>query len=274
MNSSTTTSTQAATKRGLPIAVMFALAATLSSSMARADGSPTAAEIVAAADKVRNPTQPFRVSLTLVEYRNGQPHDTTNLTVHSKLVPATHQYRNLVRYVGPPRDVGKLVLLDATRMWFYDPASKASVRISAQQRLIGQASDGDVLTVNLAHDYTARLVGEEHTLDADRQAHDAWHLDLLPATSDATYARLETWIEKGTFRPIKTRFYSDSGRLLKVAYYRRYEAHLGGDRPLETIIVDAVDPHLTTKISYSDFRAEDVKDVWFQRDYLPRFSEE
>ena len=257
----------------LLVVLTFTLAAALPPPVARADAPPSAAEIVAAADKVRNPSQPFRVSLALVEYRNGQPHDATNLTVHSKPVPTTHQYRNLVRYVGPPRDVGKLVLLDASRMWFYDPASKASVRISAQQRLIGQASDGDVLTVNLAHDYTARLVGEERTQDADKQAHDAWHLELLPATGDATYSRLETWIEKGTFRPIKSRFYSDSGRLLKLAYYRRYEAHLGGERPLEAIIVDAVDPHLVTRISYSDFRAEDVKDVWFQRDYLPRFSE-
>src|SRR5439155_21714605 len=118
------------------------------------------------------------------EYRSGQPRDTTNLTVHSKLASTTRQYRNLVRFVGPPRDVGKLVLLDASRMWFYDPASKASIRISAQQRLIGQASDGDVLTVNLAHDYAARLIGKESVQDADKQARSAWHLDLTASTSD------------------------------------------------------------------------------------------
>jgi len=254
------------------LTLLLAAAAALGSGAARADVPPSAADIVAAADEVRNPSQSFRVSLALVEYQSGHPHDATTLTVHSKVAPATHQYRNIVRYVGPPRDVGKLVLLDGSRMWFYDPASKASIRISAQQRLIGQASDGDVLTVNLAHDYQARLVGEERTQDADKQARDAWHLELLAATSDATYSRLETWIEKGTSRPIKSRFYSDSGRLLKVAYYRRYEVHLGGERPTETIIVDAVDAHLVTKISYSDFHAEDVKDAWFQREYLPRFS--
>jgi len=258
----------------LSMVILCTLAGTLSTSVASADAPPAAAAIVAAADRVRNPSQPFRVSLALVEYRSGQPRDATHLTVHSKLVPTTGQYRNIVRYVGPPRDVGKLVLLDASRMWFYDPASKASIRISAQQRLIGQASDGDVLTVNLAHDYAPRLLGEERTQDADKQAHDAWHLELAAATPDAAYARLEIWIEKGTFRPVKSRFFSDSGRLLKVAYYRRYEPHLGGDRPIEIIIVDAVDAHLVTKIGYSDFRAEEVQDVWFQRDYLPRFSEE
>jgi hypothetical protein len=29
-----------------------------------------------------------------------------------------------------------------------------------------------------------------------------------------------------------------------------------------------------TKITYSDYRAEDVQDTWFQREYLPRFAEE
>lgn len=235
--------------------------------------APSAQDIVAASDVLRNPQQPFRVSLSLVEYQSGQARDAVTLAVISKLDPVSHQYRNLVRYEAPPRDEGKLVLLDARNMWFYDPASKASVRISPQQRLVGQASDGDVLTVNLAHDYAATLVGPETIQDADRRPRGAWHLDLTPATSDAGYARLEYWIERDTYRPIKARFYSDSGRLLKTAYYRRYESQLGGMRPMETIIVDAVDSHLVTSITYSDYRAQQVKDAWFQRDYLPRFSE-
>jgi len=193
--------------------------------------------------------------------------------VHSKLDPSTHQYRSLVRYAAPARDVGKLVLLSGSSMWFYDPAAKASIRISAQQRLIGQASNGDVLTVNLAHDYKPRLLGGESIEDADHKPRDTWHLELKAATPEAAYSRLEAWIEKGSMRPVKSKFYSDSGRALKIAYYRRYEPALGAMRPLETIIIDAVDPHLLTKVTASDYREEDVQEVWFQREYLPRFSE-
>ncbi len=260
--------------RTFTIPFIVALAALGFSDAARADDAPSANDIVAAADRVRNPEQPFRLSLVLVEYRSGQAHDSISLAVHSKLEPATHQYKNLVRYSAPARDAGKLVLLSGGNMWFYDPASKASIRISAQQRLIGQAANGDVLTVNLAHDYKARLLGIENIQDADHQARNTWHLDLTAATSEAAYARLETWIEQGTLRPIKTKFYSDSGRALKLAYYRRYEPALGASRPLETIIIDAVDPHLITKVTASDYRAEDVQDAWFQREYLPRFSAE
>ena len=254
----------------------FVLAFTLlgATDTARADDTPSASDIVAAADRVRNPIDPFRVSLVLVEYQSGAAHDSVTLAVHSKIDPATHQYRNLVRYTAPERDAGKLVLLSGGNMWFYDPASKASIRISAQQRLIGQASNGDVLTVNLAHDYVSHLHGDETIQDADRQPRDTWHLELNAATSEAAYARLETWIEKGTMRPVKSKFYSDSGRPLKIAFYRHYESALGTARPLETIIIDAVDAHLVTKVTASDYRAEDVQDAWFQREYLQHFSVE
>ncbi|HET6970923.1 MAG TPA: hypothetical protein VFH92_07355, partial [Phenylobacterium sp.] len=92
----------------------------------------TATEIVAAADKVRNPGRPFRSTDTLTEYVNGQPKNQNVVVVLAKEDPATHQFRNLIRFAQPARDAGKMVLLDSHAFWFYDPASKASVRISPQ----------------------------------------------------------------------------------------------------------------------------------------------
>jgi len=243
------------------------------SSLPALSGPPDAQAIVDAADKARNPQKPFQMTMTLVDYVQGKAQDSLTLGIHAKIDSQTHQFRNLVRYLGPPRDEGKLVLLDASKMWFYDPASKTSIRISAQQRLTGQASNGDVLTVNLAHDYTAKLLGEETVKDADRQERRAWHLDLAAATSDAMYNRLECWVERDTYRPIKTKFYADSGRLLKIAYYRAFADVLGGTRPTETVIIDAVDSSLVTTVGAGGFRAAEIPDAWFQRDYLPRLEQ-
>ena len=247
----------------------FAVALVLVAS-ARAETQPAAQEIVAASDKVRNPGQPFRLTNTLVEYINGQPRDRVVLVVYSREDKQTHQFSNLVRYVEPSRDNGKMVLLNGTNMWFYDPSSKASVRISPQQRLMGQASDGDVVTANLSKDYTSKLLGAESIQDADRQARDCWHLDLAAATPEAIYSRVELWVEKGTNRPVKGKYYSDSGRLLKIAYFHKYTSALGVTPAGETIIIDAVDQNLVTTMSNTDFRAETIPDAWFQRDYLPR----
>ena len=184
-------------------------------------------EIIAGADQVRNPGQPFRATDTLTEYVAGQAEEPGQLVVYAKEDPATRQFRNLVRYVEPPRDAGKMVLLDGHNLWFYDPASKASVRISPQQRLIGQAAIGDVLTVNLAVDYAGTLLGDETITDAEQQQRICWHLDLKAATDTAIYNRVEYWVEHGSFHPIKAKFYSDSGRLLKILYYRGYAGAAG-----------------------------------------------
>jgi len=234
----------------------------------------TAEEIIAAADRVRNPGEPFRSTTTLIEYRSGKARSKTVLTVYVKEDKATGQFRNVVRYVDPPRDAGKLVLRTGNTMWFYDPGSKASVRVSAQQRLLGQAAIGDVIAVNLAKDYSGKLVGEGEIQDAERKPRLCWHLDLTAANDGATYSRIEYWVEKETSYPIRGRYYADSGRLLKVAYYGKYQSQLGGMRPTETVIIDSVDSALVTTVGFADFRLQEIPETWFQREFLPRIGAE
>ena len=231
----------------------------------------TPQDIIAGADKVRNPGQPFRATDTLTEYVSGKPRSQSVVAVYSKEDAETRQFRNLIRFIDPPRDAGKMALLDGRVLWFYDPGAKTSVRISPQQRLVGQASIADVLTVNFAVDYTGTLTGTEKIQDAARKERDCWHLDLKAATETSAYNRIEYWVEKGTYYPIKGKFYSDSGRLLKILYYRGFEEQLGHIRPTEGIVIDAVDSSLVTTIKFGDLRFQDVPEAWFQRDFLPRF---
>jgi hypothetical protein len=162
------------------------------------------------------------------------------------------------------------VLLDGRSLWFYDPAAKSSVRISPQQRLIGQASIGDVLTVTLSVDYTASLVGEETLPDAAKKPRECWHLDLKAASELSTYARVEYWVERGTYAPVKAKFYSDSGRPMKILYFRAFEPFLDGMRPSEVVILDAVDSSRVTTVKSSGHRFVDIPESWYQREHLPR----
>jgi len=244
----------------LPIAVWLGMAA--------AAEAQTAQEIVVATDKVRNPDKPFRSTLRLTEYVGGQERDHDSLVLYSK-EDGARQFRNLVQYVEPARDSGKRVLLDGHSLWFYDPNSKVSVRISAQQRLIGQAAIGDILTVNLAADYTPSIVATETIDDATRQPRTCWHLELKAGNDLATYNRVEYWVEQGTFYPIKGKFYADSGRLLKIVYFRKFAQQLGAIRPTEAIIIDAVDSSLVTTASLGEYAYQDIPEAWFQHDYLP-----
>jgi len=240
----------------------------------RAAGAPTAQEILAASDAIRNPGKPFGLTVTLVEYRDGKQTDSNTLAVYSKADPNSGQFRSLIRFVAPPRDANKLMLKSANDLWFFDPASKASIRLSPQQRLLGQAANGDVVTVNLAKDYQAQLVAEEDTQDGERQTRRCYKLALAAAASDVTYHHIEMWIAVADNHPVKARFYSESDHLLKTAYYRRYQLQLGIDRPTEMVIIDGLNPQWVTVMRYSDFAWRDISEQWLQRDYLPRFHPE
>ena len=239
-----------------------------------AAADPGAQDILAASDRIRNPEKPFALTTLLTEYRNGSETNSNTLLSYAKEEKAGGQYQTLVRFLSPARDVNKLMLRNGNDLWFYDPASKASVRVSPQQRLLGQAANGDVVTVNLAKDYRAQLAGEEDTMDGEKHNRHCYKLALAAALDSVTYNHIEMWIETGTNRPVKARFYTDSGRLLKTAFYRHYEMELGVERPTETVIIDGLDPKWVTVMRYSDYAYRDIPDTWMQRDYLSHFKPE
>ena len=59
-------------------------------------------------------------------------------------------------------------------MWIYMPTASRPIRISPLQRLMGQASNGDVARTNFATDYDAKSVTEDG---------DAFVLDLVAKRS-------------------------------------------------------------------------------------------
>ena len=264
MHSLITPAALAVARRVCVVAACLAMAAV-------AQAGADAQAILAASDEVRNPPKPFAVTVRLLEFRNAKQSDENTLTVYSKADAASGQFRTLVRFAAPQRDVDKLMLKNGNDMWFYDPSSQASIRLSPQQRLLGQASNGDVVTVNLAKDYKAELLGEEETADGERVMRRSYKLGLAAASDDVTYHRVEMWVEASSSRPIKARFYSESGHLLKTAYYRKYQPQLGRERPTEVVIIDGLDPAWVTVLRYSDYAWRDIPDAWLQRDYLPRF---
>lgn len=233
-----------------------------------------AEEILAASDAIRNPGRPFSVTVTLTEFQAGKQVDTSTLTSYSRTQQQGGQFASLIRFVLPARDAGKLMLKNGNEMWFYDPTNKASVRLSPQQRLLGQASNGDVATVNLAKDYKVTLAGDEEVQDGERRTRHAHKLALVAATPDVTYASIEMWVDAENNRPIKARFFAESSRLLKTVYYRRYQPQLGVERPTESVIIDGLNPQSVTLMRFSNYVARAIPDTWLQRDFLPHFQPE
>jgi outer membrane lipoprotein-sorting protein len=260
----------AASGEQVPVAARAAEAQSAPPSVASTARS--AQDLLAASDLVRNPANSFALTNTLTEYRNGRQTDTSTLFIYSKADPASGRYRNLIRYLAPARDLNKLILFAGEDLWFYDPSSRSSVRLSPQQRLLGQAANGDVVTVNFARDYRAEQASDDDIADGERTIRHCQRLSLSAASADANYSRIDMWVEKGTARPVKAKFYAESGKMLKTAYYRRFEMQLGQSRPTETVIIDGLDPSWVTVMRFTDWAQRDIPDAWLQRDYLAHFS--
>ncbi|MFN6998336.1 MAG: outer membrane lipoprotein-sorting protein [Aquincola tertiaricarbonis] len=239
-----------------------------------AQPAPDAQKLLAASDLIRNPAQSFVLTVGLTEYRGGKQVDGNTLAIYSRPDERGGAFRTLVRFRAPARDAGKLMLKNGADLWFHDPANKATIRISPEQRLLGQAANGDVATANFAHDYRASLVAEEEVTDGERQPRRAHRLNLAAAASGLTYHRIELWIDAASQQPIKARFFSESDRLLKTAFYRRYQPQLGQLRPTETVIIDGLDPGWVTVMRFGDYAWRDIPEAWLQRDHLPRFRAE
>ena len=255
------------------ICIALPCVAAPAASASRDGGVPAhdARALLEASDAIRNPGDSFRLDTALFEYRKGKLRNQLLLTVNAR--PDEGSYANLLRFNEPARDAGKLMLFQGRDLWFYDPASRASFRISPQQRLIGQAANGDVVNTSFSRDYSATLEAEEAVVDGDRKPRDAYKLRLIAAAADTTYAAIEYWQDRADARPIKARFFGDSGQLLKTAFYRKYSSWLGRERPTEVVIIDGVDPNWVTILRYSNFERRDIPASWMQRDFLPRYRE-
>lgn len=239
-----------------------------------AAAQPDAQQLLSASDAIRNPERSFRATVTVTEFEKGAQVNSITLLSFARMAEGGGQFATLMRFTQPPRDAGKVMLKNGADLWFYDPTTKAAVRISPQQRLIGQAANGDVVTVNFARDYQARLAGEETITDGERKTRASQKLELKPTGDGAVYAAIELWIDAASKAPIKARFFADSGRLLKTAYYRKFQRQLGADRPTETVIIDGVDTQSVTLVRLGDYAARDLPAAWYQKEFLPRFNAE
>jgi hypothetical protein len=237
-----------------------------------ASAAPTAIEIAQKTDKIRNPDRPFMAELKLSEYNDGRLRDNYSiLRIHSKRDSLNGQYRSLVKFLEPSRDKGKLMLRHGFDIWFYDPDAKNSIRISPQQRMLGQASNGDIMTTDFTIDYKVSLTGEELIQDTSRKYRNTWKLHMTRVAPEVTYHSIEYWVDKQNYRPVKGKYYAESGNLLKIAYFRKFEMYLGEYRPTEVLIIDGVDTSKVTRMEFLDFKHIDIPEPWFQRSYLPRF---
>jgi hypothetical protein len=159
------------------------------------------------------------------------------------------------------KNKGMKVLMKGDDMWVNLSSSKRALRVAPMQRLMGEASNGDVAKVSFNHDYTGTLVGEEGNL---------LKLELKARSAGATYQRVLLYADKKTFQPVKAEFFLLSGKHFKTAYYELGELTAGQSGILKIRIEDKLNPKLYTVMENLNYRRQQFPEKYFNVMYLPQ----
>lgn len=218
------------------------------------------ARILQRVDALRNPFDHFSLDLELASYHKDQA-EVWRFRVYGQ-----GKDKSLVEFLSPASEQGKYLLMLRDGMWIYVPSTSRPIRISPLQRLMGEASNGDVARTNYSADYTAESIAPD-TVDGKP----AYRLDLAANDSQLSYSRVVLWVTRSGDEPVKADYYVGSGKLVKRVFFREIGS-LGGSRMVTKVeIFDAVRPDRRTVMSYTRLEEKHLPAKMFQPTYLGKW---
>ncbi|WP_444929421.1 outer membrane lipoprotein-sorting protein [Microbulbifer sp. SSSA002] len=138
---------------------------------------------------------------------------------------AVRDGRALAMTTAPRRYRGEKILIASRAMWYAKPGLRKPISISPQQRLVGEAANGDIASTQYARDYTPEYLGS-----AEVDGTPCHKLKLTAATDSATYESIVYYLDKNTLLGVKAEFLTASGMPLKIALFEYGNQVQVGDR--------------------------------------------
>lgn len=200
-----------------------------------------AQDLLAEVDSFRNPSDSYAMTVRIV---------SSNESEEAKfLVYLKGNNKTLIKVLGPKKNLGRNMLMIGENMWVYVPNIRRSVRVSLNQKLTGEAANGDISRMRWSGDYTHKIV---------KQNKESMELFLEANKPGLTYAKIKVWVAAKDKRPLKAEFLTLSGKTIKTATYDKYQTTLGKMRPSLIRIVDNL-----KKDQFSEIHIQDMKNTNF-----------
>jgi putative ABC transport system permease protein len=219
--------------------------------LAHAAPSAEAMRILEQADRFRGAWPSLRVRTRIDNYEGDKLSETADFDV------AVKGENSLVTFLSP-KTKGQSLLMRGDDMWIYLPSVARGVRITPIQRLLGNASNGDLARLRYAIDYAPAIAGEE-TIDGVPCV----MLDLQAMRRAATYQRIRYAVRKSDSMPLQAEFFLASGRHIKTAHFdepKLFDGHLTITR---IVIYDDLKSSSKTVMSFQDFVPQRIDDKIF-----------
>lgn len=169
----------------------------------------------------------------------------------------------LVEQMEPERARGTKILMTDYDIWLFTPNIKKALRISLEQKLTGQVSNGDISKTNYAEDYEAKFLPPLKT-----DGNDVYRIELKAKNNKVTYGKIEYVVSKKDYSPIEAIFFALSGKPLKRAKFLDYKPIKGMTRSTKMVIQDYLQKSKVSTMIFSGHKPEKFNESLFNKDRL------
>jgi hypothetical protein len=208
-------------------------------------------------DAFRIPYSDFLIRTEITSFEHDQETETALFDVYvsglSKSLAIARKYRTR----------GMKILYVDESMWVQLPNTQRPIRITPIQRLLGEASNGDIAMVSLTGDYDAEDTGFQQI-----EGTDCRRLFLSAKKKSATYHKIVLYVRKHDFRLVKAEFYLLSGKHFKTAYYTDFKTFGGKVLLAKMLIVDEQQKWKKTAIEYISIEPVTLPARYFNKNNL------
>lgn len=166
---------------------------------------------------------------------------------------------NLIDQTAPERARGRKLLMKDYDMWLLTKNVKKPIRISLEQKLTGEVSNGDIARTNYAEDYEATLLEETKT---------SYKLDLRAKNKKVTYGQIHYTVSKKDFAPVEATFFAVSGKELKKAQFSGFKMIDGQMRSTIMTINDYIQKNKISTLEFKNHKKEKFNESLFNKDRL------
>nr|VVV05922.1 hypothetical protein AW0309160_03405 [Aliivibrio wodanis] len=220
-------------------------------------------QMIKAADEFRLDNAAAKVVSEVLLYKNNELDKTRQYTVYMR------ENRESLVLFNSQVEAGQKMLMLGDNYWLLMPKSRRPIRITPMQKLLGEASVGDISTLTWSEDYQGQWQGSESlTLDSGKQI-ETERLKLKAITKGASYFTIDLWLEQETYFPIKADLYLRSGKMAKEAWFTK-GLREGETRVVAMVLNDQIQTNQKTVIEYKEIVATEIDDKYYNPAYLSR----
>lgn len=168
-------------------------------------------------------------------------------------------------------EAGQKMLMIEDNYWLLMPKSRRPIRITPMQKLLGEASVGDISTLTWSEDYQGEWVTSAIIKTPNGAEVTTHQLKLIAKTKEASYQTIDLWLDANNDFPIKADLYLRSGKMAKQAWFTQ-GLREGVTSVVAMTLLDKIQPNKKTVIEYQAISQQTLEDKYYNPAYLSRNS--